>query len=755
MDSKRNLNLSEIYNKIYNPTVREIGRVFFYLALFLEIVIFTLDRADWINPYQSIMFRITFALFLVKCICTRYSPKEWAFIILTAAFCILAYSVNIRDEIIRAMVFVIAMKDIDVKRALKFNYILTMAGMILLAILALLGVMGEIVSPFGYGEKSDMFMLSLGLGSSNTLGIQIWLFVALGIYLYHQRMSYLDYVLVGFGGVAVYLMTHCRMAVLMIFFSMFCGLIFKRFPDLASKRGVYVTGIMITLSCLLFSVYAAAVSTWWDRQTEFQKKLNILTTGRIMSIYPFENGGGVLSNWKMFSDPVFDGFFDMGIVRLFWWYGVLPGLLAFAAVIMLFIWQYRHKDHAGFVLTLSVLVFSVLEAHFISPFISRAYVLFLIGGMWYKCLSSAGELHKRHIAFYIGSLSKGGAERVFVNLAEYFRNIGYEVTMITQYRLEDEYELSGGIRRVISDLAEEECKGRIYNFFARVAKLHRVIRQTDADLLMTTAGKSNFMAIVCSAFLPTRVVVSVVADPPLEYPTRSMRFLLQTLFGDADGIIMQTDRQRRFLRGGLREEAVILPNSVNTDFIRPRFSGQRKKKICLVGRMDDNKNQSMAISAFAGATEDHGEFRLELCGDGPDRDKLMKLADSLGISDRTSFPGIVSDVPDRLYDAYAFLLTSDTEGMPNTLLEAMSLGVACISTDCPCGGPAQVIKDGENGLLTGVGDTEGLTAALKKIIEDPDLADRLGESAYETMKEYRPEVVNARWRSYFDGIIER
>ncbi|MBR5359736.1 MAG: hypothetical protein IK123_02500, partial [Lachnospiraceae bacterium] len=409
MDTKRNLNLSEIYNKIYNPTVREIGRVFFYIALFFEIVIFTLDRADWINPYQSMMFRVTFVLFLVKCICTRYSQKEWVFIILTAAFCILAYSVSIRDEIIRAMVFVIAMKDIDVKRALKFNYILTMAGMILLALLAVFGVMGEIVSPFGYREKADMFMLSLGLGSSNTLGIQIWLFVALGIYLYHQRMSYLDYVLVGFGGVAVYLMTHCRMAVLMIFFSMFCGLVFKRFPDLASKLSVYVTGIIITLACLFFSVYAAAVSTWWDGQTEFQKKLNILTTGRIMSIYPFENGGGVLSNWKLFSDPTFDGLFDMGIVRLFWWYGILPGALAFLAVILLYIWQYKHKDHAGFVLTLSVIIFSVLEAHFISPFISRAYVLFLIGGMWYKCLEPSKETHKRHIAFYIGSLTKGGA----------------------------------------------------------------------------------------------------------------------------------------------------------------------------------------------------------------------------------------------------------------------------------------------------------------------------------------------------------
>ena len=282
-----------------------------------------------------------------------------------------------------------------------------------------------------------------------------------------------------------------------------------------------------------------------------------------------------------------------------------------------------------------------------------------------------------------------------------------------------------------------------------------MIRQTDADLIMTTAGKSNFMAIVCSAFLPTRVVVSVVADPPLEYPTKPMRFLLQTLFGDADGIIMQTDRQRRFLRRGLREEAVILPNSVSENFIRPRFSGQRKKKICLVGRMDENKNQAMAISAFAEAAKDHSEFKLELCGDGPDKDKLMKLAEDLGIEDRTVFSGIVSDVPDRLYDAYAFLLTSDTEGMPNTLLEAMSLGLACISTDCPCGGPAQIIHDGENGLLTGVRDTDGLAKALKKIIDDPDLADRIGEAAYESMKEYRPETVNARWREYFDGIIER
>ena len=343
---------------------------------------------------------------------------------------------------------------------------------------------------------------------------------------------------------------------------------------------------------------------------------------------------------------------------------------------------------------------------------------------------------------------------MFVNLAQYFLSRGYKVTMITQYKKDDEYPLPEGADRYISDLSEEEQRGRIYNFFARIIKLHGIIRKTDADLLMTTIGKSNFMAIVCSAFLKTRVVVSVVAEPSLEYPTRSMRFLLQTLFGDADGIIMQTGRQQAFLRYGLRQRSVILPNSVNPEFAIDRYEGERPLKICMVGRMDDNKNQAMAIRAFSQVSPKHPDAKLIMMGDGPVRDKLIQLTDDLKISDKVEFTGVVSDVRDRLYDAYAFLLTSDTEGMPNTLLEAMSLGVACVSTDCPCGGPAEVIEDGVNGILVKTGDTDGLAHALEKLLSDKELMESMGRSAHETMKDYRPEVVNPGWESYYLSVIE-
>ena len=115
------------------------------------------------------------------------------------------------------------------------------------------------------------------------------------------------------------------------------------------------------------------------------------------------------------------------------------------------------------------------------------------------------------VAFYIGSLKKGGAERVFVNLATYFLEQGCNVTMVTQYKKENEYELPAGIRRVISDLTPEEEGGRIVNLFRRYKKLRRIFKDIHADVVLSTIGKNNFMALLANAFLPTKVVVSVVA----------------------------------------------------------------------------------------------------------------------------------------------------------------------------------------------------------------------------------------------------
>lgn len=358
----------------------------------------------------------------------------------------------------------------------------------------------------------------------------------------------------------------------------------------------------------------------------------------------------------------------------------------------------------------------------------------------------------RHVAFYIGSLKKGGAERVFVNLARYFVSRGYRVTLVTQYEKENEYPLPEGAGRVISDLTREEEGNRIQNLFRRYAKLRRIFKELRADLVLSTIGKNNFMAILANLLTPTRVVVSVVAEPTEEYPGAGMRFLARTLFYLADGIVMQTRDAVRFFQPSLQKRCTILKNSVNPAFLRPRYEGRRPQDLVAVGRMDENKTQAMAIRAFARVAGEFPESRLILYGDGPLRGRLGQLARELGLEDRVLLPGAVDDVAGRIERAWAFLLTSFTEGMPNTLLEAMSLGLACISTDCPCGGPKDLIEDGVNGYLVKPDDDEGLAARLRELLSDPEKADRMGREAAHLQESYSPQRVNREWEAYFSGI---
>ena len=158
--------------------------------------------------------------------------------------------------------------------------------------------------------------------------------------------------------------------------------VLEKFPQIAEKKSLYIGGTAITAVGILFSVYAAYISDWYDFMPGWVVKIDRILTGRIASIYAFENGGGVLENWKLFGDPDYIEYFDMGYVRLFFWYGIIPGLCCIILLFLL-IWQCKNqKDRMGFVLILSFAVFTVVEAHIVSVYIARNYILFLLGAYW-------------------------------------------------------------------------------------------------------------------------------------------------------------------------------------------------------------------------------------------------------------------------------------------------------------------------------------------------------------------------------------
>lgn len=367
-----------------------------------------------------------------------------------------------------------------------------------------------------------------------------------------------------------------------------------------------------------------------------------------------------------------------------------------------------------------------------------------------------GKLAKRKIAFYIGSLNKGGAERVFVNLAEYFLNQDYQIVMVTQYQKEDEYELAKGIDRVISDITPQETtKSRIRNFCRRVGKLHRIWKTEQPDLVLSCVGKNNFMVIVTTMFTKTKPIVSVVGEAQEEYPNRLMKTLANILFPFATGVILQTERSRAFFSKRVNKTTVILPNSLNPFFLRPMFLGEREKRIVSVGRLDANKNHEMMIRAWANLAVKYPEYTLTIYGEGELRDYLQEMITSLGLSDKVFLPGVIPNVAERIEKASLFLLTSYSEGVSNALIEAMALGLPVIATDVPSGGTVELIEHGKNGWIIPVGDEKALEEAIDRLLSDSDFAGKLGQQAYKLQEKFAPERVNSQWEAYFASKLAR
>ena len=383
---------------------------------------------------------------------------------------------------------------------------------------------------------------------------------------------------------------------------------------------------------------------------------------------------------------------------------------------------------------------------------------------------------EKSIAFYIGGLCIGGAERVICNLAEYFYSEGYRVTMVTKVRDEKEYELNPGIKRIIADITpEEETASRIRNLFARIAKLKRIWKEVKPDVIVSFIRKNNLMAIASAAPLGIPVVVSVRSAPERELKGFGFKTISFLLFRQAAGVVLQTKEAYNFFPGYIREKAVVLPNSINPDFLKASEeltlattinhdkkmtvydripSSVKEKRIITVGRIDDNKNQRLLVEAYVKIVDHYPDWSLELIGDGSGRQALEEYVSTLPCKDRISFAGSVDDVAKRMSEASIFVLPSKIEGMPNALIEAMVMGMACISTDCPCGGPRELIAaDDSNGILVPIDNVDAMAMALKRLITHDTLRESMGDNARKIIATLHPDTVNKQWKNYIENVM--
>lgn len=364
-------------------------------------------------------------------------------------------------------------------------------------------------------------------------------------------------------------------------------------------------------------------------------------------------------------------------------------------------------------------------------------------------------MHK--ILFHLNCLEQGGAERVVSNLANQFIKENYEVLVTTQWQGEDEFQLDHRVRRIHVGLKEQdEGKNRISKVLLRIKYLRKCIKDENPDIVIAFAHKANYRALTAAIGLKVPVVISVRTDPAGHYDSLLDKIQIPLLFPRAAGCVFQTEGQRDFFPEYLQQKSRIILNPVNDKYLNVPKPETREKTVVQSGRLVDFKNQPMLLQAFFQVHAKHPDYDLKIYGpdsfDGT-KEILEGIIKENHAEDFIHLMGGSDELEKQLPKAAVYAFSSDWEGLPNALLEAMALGLPIVATDCPCGGPRTVITDGVNGLLVPIKDAQAMTEGINRLIEDRELAEKLGENARKISEKINGVSIIAQWRDYIEEIL--
>lgn len=356
----------------------------------------------------------------------------------------------------------------------------------------------------------------------------------------------------------------------------------------------------------------------------------------------------------------------------------------------------------------------------------------------------------KRVVFVIGVLSDGGAERVISVLAKQFVSMGYKVDIATIYGDRNDYieDSSIGIKPII-----HETKNKLFRAIEIIFKLRKFIKRKNPDLVISFVAIVNLYTILSCFFLKVRLIVSERNDPYQNPESKPLRKLRNLLYRFCDGYVFQTDDAKRYFSNNIQKKGTVIPNPITSEL--PYWDRSNTEKVIISAcRLVKQKNLPMMIHAFERLKKEFPEYKLKIYGIGELREELLSLINEIGLTDDISLPGFSINIHKEMVKSELFVLSSNYEGISNSMLEALAIGVPVVTTDSPTGGARMFIQSGENGILTDVGDTNQLFKAMKQIISDKQFASNLSKEATKVRNELSSEIIAKKWNEYIVRTCE-
>lgn len=371
------------------------------------------------------------------------------------------------------------------------------------------------------------------------------------------------------------------------------------------------------------------------------------------------------------------------------------------------------------------------------------------------------------IAFLLASLGSGGAERVVSLLANKMVELGHQVEIIC-LKFNDIYYQTDS--RVKVTLAMQQTENRLTELFW----LRKYVKKQKPDVVMPFTEGVYCFTILSLLGTGIPIIASERLDPAAMSPIR--KFLKRLLLPYADWLVVQTQSIKDYFPKSIQKKTSIIYNPVNEAVFKSpdglqvqganaassvqssntlmEGMGQDKLKlnrIISVGRLYPQKNQEMMIRAFAKVVDKFPDWQLVIYGEGPLRAELEFLVSGFKLQERVLLPGRTENVIEELRKSKIFCMSSDYEGMSNSMIEAVCVGLPIATTDVS--GVKELVENGVNGVIIPCGDVDRLSTSFGELMDNGQLIEEYSKNSYAKRELFRIDSIVEQWEKLIQQVV--
>lgn len=365
------------------------------------------------------------------------------------------------------------------------------------------------------------------------------------------------------------------------------------------------------------------------------------------------------------------------------------------------------------------------------------------------------------LVFVIHSMSAGGAERVVSHLANNWAEKGWTVAIAVFEGTKSFYPLHPSIT-LVPVIGSWKKTGnffkKMYYRMAGIIPLYRFLKKNKPAIVLSFMLSNNIITTIVARLLHIPVIISERIHP--DYFSAGFAWgLLQKiifpyLYPRADALVVQTSDIQNWFSARISMPVYKIPNPVILPLLSKQGNSVPLPKPCIIamGRLHHQKGFDILICAFSSIAQSFPEWSLIIIGEGPERDNLERLTQTLHVQGQVKLTGLVSNSLEYLRQGDIFVLSSRMEGFPNVLCEAMACGLPVISTDCPSG-PGEIITDGMDGLLVPADNPALLAKAMERLILHEEERTQLSSHALAITGRFDLHKICSLWEDVISAIL--